>query len=75
MITRLTPLKLLMARRLLEAQWRFVTPILDGWVAASERRGGGRPETPALAEYAAGSWGPAAANALVVADGRAWRRL
>ena len=48
------------------AAWRFVTPILDGWAKAPP------PEFP---NYAAGTWGPAAATDLVERDGRSWRRL
>jgi glucose-6-phosphate 1-dehydrogenase len=45
-----------------EQAWRWVGPILDAWAADSEG--------PRL--YAAGSWGPAAASALVARDGFAW---
>jgi len=47
-----------------EQQWAFVDPILAGW---HEGRHG-------LATYAAGSWGPEQADALIERDGRAWRR-
>lgn len=46
-----------------EAQWGFIDPILAGW--SSE----GAP----VARYAAGSWGPDEADALLVAPD-AWRR-
>ncbi|MFM2059060.1 MAG: glucose-6-phosphate dehydrogenase [Pseudomonadota bacterium] len=49
-----------------EQAWRWVEPILDAW--ARERDSGG--EGPR--GYAAGSWGPAAASALVARDGYAW---
>jgi glucose-6-phosphate 1-dehydrogenase len=45
-----------------EQAWRWVEPILDAWKADSS---GPRP-------YTAGSWGPAAASALVARDGFAW---
>ena len=45
-----------------EQAWRWVGPILDAWAQDSE---GPR-------SYAAGSWGPAAASALVARDGFAW---
>ena len=45
-----------------EQAWRWVEPILDAW---AEDDNGPRP-------YAAGSWGPAAASALVARDGFAW---
>jgi glucose-6-phosphate 1-dehydrogenase len=45
-----------------EEAWRWVEPILDAW-----RRDDGGPRP-----YAAGTWGPAAASALVARDGQAW---
>ncbi len=45
-----------------EEAWRFVEPILDVW---ERDTGGPRP-------YAAGTWGPAAASALVARDTYAW---
>ena len=45
-----------------EQAWRWVEPILDAWRNDSV---GPRP-------YAAGSWGPAAASALVARDGCTW---
>jgi len=45
-----------------EAAWRWVEPMLDGWAAAGE------PPKP----YAAGSWGPSAAIGLIERDGRTW---
>ncbi|HVL96230.1 MAG TPA: glucose-6-phosphate dehydrogenase [Solirubrobacteraceae bacterium] len=47
-----------------DAQWSIIDPILEAW------RGGGEP----LAEYAAGSQGPAEAEELL-GPGRAWRSL
>ena len=47
-----------------EQQWTFADPILDAW-----RRG-----VPALAPYAAGTWGPQEADTLIERDGRQWRR-
>ncbi|MDQ5898639.1 MAG: glucose-6-phosphate 1-dehydrogenase [Pseudomonadota bacterium] len=49
-----------------EQAWRWVEPILEAW--ERERQSGG--EGPR--GYAAGSWGPAAASALVARDGFAW---
>jgi glucose-6-phosphate 1-dehydrogenase len=46
----------------LEAAWRWVDPILEGWRALGERP---RP-------YVAGTWGPAAASALIARHGHAW---
>ena len=56
-------LTLFMRRDELDAAWRWVEPILDAW-----RRQGDRPKT-----YTAGSWGPAAASALIARDGFGWR--
>lgn len=48
----------------LEAAWRFVDPILARWE--------GDKVTPE--PYAAGTWGPDAANQLLLKDGRHWRK-
>jgi glucose-6-phosphate 1-dehydrogenase len=48
-----------------EQAWRWVEPILDAWSRDDHASGGPRP-------YAAGTWGPAAASALVARDGFAW---
>lgn len=53
---------LFMRRDEVEAAWRWVEPILDAWAAAEDR-----PKP-----YHAGSWGPAAAIALIERDGRTW---
>jgi len=45
-----------------EQAWKWVEPILDAW---ENDTSGPRP-------YAAGSWGPPAASALVARDGYAW---
>jgi glucose-6-phosphate 1-dehydrogenase len=45
-----------------EQAWRWVEPILEAW----------RRDSSDLKTYAAGSWGPAAASALVARDGCAW---
>ncbi len=45
-----------------EQAWRWVEPILNAWAVDPT------PPRP----YAAGSWGPAAASALVARDGHAW---
>jgi glucose-6-phosphate 1-dehydrogenase len=47
-----------------EATWALMTPILEEWAA--------NPPTD-FPNYAAGSWGPAAADALLARDGRKWR--
>jgi glucose-6-phosphate 1-dehydrogenase len=49
-----------------ESAWRFITSILDAW----QQPGAAPPAT-----YAAGSWGPEAADALIAAAGARWRRL
>jgi glucose-6-phosphate 1-dehydrogenase len=49
-----------------EAAWELLTPVLRRLEA----------EPPAdFPNYAAGTWGPAAADALLARDGREWRRL
>lgn len=47
----------------LEAAWEFVTPILDEW----------KQKKIVPGPYACGTWGPAAADELLAADGRHWR--
>ncbi|GBC76579.1 Glucose-6-phosphate 1-dehydrogenase 2 [bacterium HR08] len=49
-----------------EAAWSVVTPLLQMWEATPPQ---GFPN------YAAGSWGPKEADALIESDGRRWRRL
>ncbi|HLG51920.1 MAG TPA: glucose-6-phosphate dehydrogenase [Chloroflexota bacterium] len=48
-----------------EAAWRLLTPMLEAWEE------GPPPDFP---NYAAGTWGPEAAHALIEEDGRRWRR-
>ena len=48
-----------------EAAWRWVEPILQSWEEQNARGEGPRP-------YAAGTWGPGAASALVARDGNTW---
>jgi glucose-6-phosphate 1-dehydrogenase len=48
-----------------EQAWRWVEPILHAWQRDNTAARGPRP-------YAAGTWGPAAASALVARDGFAW---
>jgi glucose-6-phosphate 1-dehydrogenase len=47
-----------------EQAWAFVTPLLEAW----------QREEPAFPNYAAGTWGPAAAEQLIRRDGRQWHR-
>jgi glucose-6-phosphate 1-dehydrogenase len=49
----------------LEAAWEFVTPILEAWQ---------RESSPVVAEYPAGSWGPAEADRLTEGCGSGWRQ-
>ena len=49
-----------------EAQWRLITPIEEGWAAQAKS---------ALPKYSAGSDGPAEADELVARDGNRWRKL
>jgi len=48
-----------------EQAWRWVEPILRAWARDDDNSGGPRP-------YSAGTWGPAAASALVARDGLTW---
>ena len=47
-----------------EEQWKPVDAIVEGW----------RSERPDLPTYAAGEWGPEAADELIARDGHSWRR-
>jgi glucose-6-phosphate 1-dehydrogenase len=49
-----------------EKAWGIVTPIIDAWADQPP---------PAFPDYAAGSWGPDAADALLARDGHRWRRI
>ena len=49
---------------LVETAWKIVTPILDAWSA---------DKTSEMPTYAAGSWGPKEAAALLERDHRHWR--
>ena len=57
---------LFMRRDAVEAAWEWITGILDGWKEQSVKR---------LPEYAAGTWGPVAAERLVERLGQHWRAL
>jgi glucose-6-phosphate 1-dehydrogenase len=57
---------LFMRRDAVEASWKWVTDILDGWSAH---------ETKWLPEYPAGSWGPVEADRLIHAGGHHWRKI
>jgi glucose-6-phosphate 1-dehydrogenase len=48
----------------LDAAWEFVTPILEGWE---------QEKPPVVQNYAAGSWGPAAADRLMEGCHGGWR--
>jgi glucose-6-phosphate 1-dehydrogenase len=49
-----------------EAAWSVVTPIIEGWASMPP---------PRFPNYAAGTWGPEAADELMTRDGRRWRRI
>ncbi|MBI4673776.1 MAG: glucose-6-phosphate dehydrogenase [Chloroflexi bacterium] len=49
-----------------EAQWGFITPILETWQQIPP---------PAFPNYEAGTWGPAVADEFIKRDGHTWRRL
>jgi glucose-6-phosphate 1-dehydrogenase len=56
-------LTLFMRRDELEAAWRWIDPIREGWARHDER----------IKSYVSGSWGPAASSALISRDGFAWQ--
>ena len=56
-------LTLFMRRDELDAAWRWIDPIREGWAQHDER----------LKTYVAGSWGPAASSAMISRDGFAWQ--
>lgn len=49
---------------MVEASWKAVQPILDGWAGA----------TFDFPNYAAGTWGPAASDEMLARRGHTWRR-
>jgi glucose-6-phosphate 1-dehydrogenase len=49
---------------IIEASWALVAPVLDVWGALRPRD---------FPDYAAGTWGPDAAETLLARDGRKWR--
>jgi glucose-6-phosphate 1-dehydrogenase len=49
-----------------EEAWSIVDPIIEAWAS------GPAPDFP---NYAAGTWGPPEADALLARDGRSWRRF
>jgi len=49
-----------------EDSWALITPAHQAWKAAAARE---------IPTYEAGVWGPAEADAMMAADGRAWRTL
>ncbi len=55
-------LTLFMRRDELDAAWRWIDPIREGWAQHDER----------IKSYVAGSWGPAASSALISRDGFSW---
>ena len=54
---------LFMRQDQVESAWEVVQPVLDAWAATPPAE---------LPNYAAGTWGPAAADRLLAQDGRAW---
>src|ERR1700742_3428681 len=49
-----------------EATWSLMTPILEAWKQNPQKN---------FPNYAAGTWGPSAADALLESEGRKWRKL
>jgi glucose-6-phosphate 1-dehydrogenase len=49
---------------MVEASWRVVEPVLEAWANS----------TPTFPNYAAGSWGPTAADEMLARRGHTWRK-
>jgi len=49
-----------------EATWSLMTPLLEAWAKSPVKD---------FPNYAAGTWGPVASDAMLKADGRRWRKL
>jgi glucose-6-phosphate 1-dehydrogenase len=49
-----------------ETSWALLEPIIERWSPGS---------SPSFPNYQAGSWGPAASDQLLAANGHTWRRL
>ena len=49
-----------------EATWALMTPLLDAW---------SKDPSKDFPNYAAGTWGPMASDAMMKKDGRRWRKL
>jgi glucose-6-phosphate 1-dehydrogenase len=49
-----------------EATWALMTPILEAWA---------KDPVKDFPNYAAGSWGPSGADALLESENRKWRKL
>jgi glucose-6-phosphate 1-dehydrogenase len=49
-----------------EATWKLMTPILEAWA---------KDPVKDFPNYAAGTWGPVASDAMLKTDGRKWRKL
>lgn len=49
----------------IEAAWRLIDPLLNGWAEAES--------APSLVQYEKGSWGPHESDALLAQDGHKWR--
>src|SRR5258708_3286800 len=56
-------LTMFMRRDELDAAWRWIDPIREGWARHDER----------IKSYVAGSWGPAASSTRISRDGFAWQ--
>ncbi|WP_375619708.1 glucose-6-phosphate dehydrogenase [Bartonella sp. TS25HLJMH] len=56
---------LFMRRDEVEAAWRWIDPIIEGWEAIKQP----------FHSYSAGSWGPSASTILMERDGRIWNNL
>ncbi|MCP4428437.1 MAG: glucose-6-phosphate dehydrogenase, partial [Chloroflexi bacterium] len=49
----------------IEASWRLMDPIIQGWETAAD--------APPMSPYEPGSWGPVEGDELLGRDGREWQ--
>jgi glucose-6-phosphate 1-dehydrogenase len=54
-------------RDAVDLSWRILEPVLEGWLSARA--------SSSFPNYAAETWGPASADALLGRDGRAWKNI
>jgi glucose-6-phosphate 1-dehydrogenase len=58
-----------------EAAWKFITPIHEGWSAEDDQARVENRRPSNLFTYKAGSWGPTEADTFIGKDGRSWHNI